>query len=174
MVLIGTNDVCGAENARIGRRLQRVKRLPEPPTQEFFERELVRILRGLREKTTARLFVVTPPLLGEDLSHPVHARLCEYAARIGEIAREYGADLVPFHDAMASALRASGHAPRPGFHAGLVELSWMAMVPVQRYLFGRSYDQIARVHGLWGSPDLIHLTETSGAILVDLLEQQLR
>jgi lysophospholipase L1-like esterase len=174
VVLIGTNDLCGAEDPVVGRRHRRLKRLPELPTREFFETQLARILRGIRERTAARLVVVTPPLLGEDLSHPAHARLCTYAARIGEMAREYGAGLVPLHDAMATALRASGHVPRPGFHAGIVELTWMAMVPVQRYLFGRTYDQIARTHGLWGSPDLVHLTESSGAILVDLLERELR
>jgi hypothetical protein len=52
-----------------------MKRLPEPPTLDFFERQLARILRGLRERTAARVLIVTPPLLGEDLSHPVHARI---------------------------------------------------------------------------------------------------
>jgi hypothetical protein len=47
------------------------------------------------------------------------------------------------------------------------------MVPVHRYLFGLTYDEIARRNGLWGSPDLIHLTETSGGILVELLERRL-
>jgi acyl-CoA thioesterase-1 len=116
---------------------------------------------------------VTPPLLGEDLSHGVHARLCAYAVRIEAIATEHGASVILFHDAMERGLRASGHDPRPGFQAGPVELLWMAMVPVQRYLLGKTYDQIARGHGLWGTPDLIHLTETSGALLVDLVEQRL-
>ncbi len=48
------------------------------------------------------------------------------------------------------------------------------MVPLQRYLAGMSYDRIARSHGLWGSPDLIHLSESSGAILVALIEAHLR
>lgn len=91
-----------------------------------------------------------------------------------EIAEENAASVIAFHDAMANALRASGHAPKPGFHAGLLELSWMMMVPLQRRLAGLSYDRIARSHGLWGSADLIHLNETSGAILVNLLEAQLR
>ena len=117
---------------------------------------------------------MTPPLLGEDLIASRAREVRAYAARIEEIAREHGAEFVPFHDAMAEALRASGHVPRPGFHAGFVELSWMAMVPFERSLLRRAYDQIARRHGLWGSPDSIHLTETSGAILVDSLEQRLR
>jgi lysophospholipase L1-like esterase len=173
VVLIGTNDLCGAENPMIGQRLQRMKRLPEPPTQAFFERQLVRILRELRERTAARVFVVTPPLLGEDLSHPVHSRLCAYAVRIEEIAKDHGAEAIAFHDTMARGLRASGHDPRPGFHPGPVEFLWLMMVPVQRYLLGKTYDQIAQGHGLWGTPDLIHLTETSGALLVDLVEQRL-
>jgi lysophospholipase L1-like esterase len=173
VVLIGTNDLCGAQNPQVGRRFARVKGLPEVPSQEFFERQLERVLRGLRERTQARLVVVTPPLLGEDLSHPAHALLCAYAARMEEMAQEHGASTVPFHEAMAAALRSSGHTPRPGFHPGPVELWWMAMVPFQRYLLGRSYDQIARGHGLWGSPDLVHLTESSGLLLVDLLERSL-
>ena len=52
VVLIGRNDLCGAENASIGRRFQRIKRLPGPPTQGLFERELARTLRGLRERIT--------------------------------------------------------------------------------------------------------------------------
>jgi lysophospholipase L1-like esterase len=173
VVLIGTNDLCGAENPHVGRRLQRMKRLPELPTLSFFERQLERILREVRERTAARVLVVTPPLLGEDLSHPVHSRLCAYAVRIEAIAKDHGAEVIVFHEAMARGLRASGHDPRPGFHAGPVEITWMVMVPLQRYLLGKTYDEIARGHGLWATPDLIHLTETSGAILVDLVEQRL-
>jgi lysophospholipase L1-like esterase len=174
VVLIGTNDLCGAQTPAVAEHQRRSKKLPELPTQESFEKHLTRFLAGLRAETAARILVVTPPLLGEDLSHPVHTRLCTYAERITQIANEHGAQVIPFHDAMAGALRASGHAARPGFHPGPTELSWMAMVPLQRYLVGMSYDRIARGHGLWGSADLVHLSETSGAILVDLVEGALR
>jgi hypothetical protein len=173
-VLIGTIDLCGAQTPTAGRYQQRAKKLPEPPTQEFFERHLLRFVRGIRDRTSARLWLVTPPLLGEDLSHPAQERLATYAARIEAIAAEHGAGFIAFHAAMADALRKSGHAGRPGFHPGPVEMAWMILVPIQRYVLGMSYDRIARGHGLWGSPDLVHLSERSGAILVDLIEAKLR
>jgi len=36
-----------------------------------------------------------------------------------------------------------------------------------------SFDQVAKRHGLWGSPDLIHLNETSGDLLANLIEDAL-
>jgi lysophospholipase L1-like esterase len=174
VVLIGTNDLCGAENPAVAMRQRRQKRLPQMATQDFFEAQLQRLLVGLAAQTKAKVIVVTPPLLGEDLTHGAHARLLALAARADEIARRHGATVVPFHEAMASALVASGHVGRPGFHAGARELTWMAMVPLQRHLLGWSYDRIAASHGLWGSADLLHLTERSGGILVELLVPLLR
>lgn len=174
VVLIGTNDICGEQTASIGERQRRDKVLPEVASFAFFERELHRILSELSTRTNARLIVVTPPLCGEDLSHPVHQRLQKYAAAITEIASKYGARVIPFHQAMEDALRRSGHVGRPGFAPGFSEVMWMMLVPFQRYLFGMSFDRISRGHGLWGSPDLIHLNETSGEILVRLLEASLR
>ncbi len=169
VVLIGTNDLCGAVAPQIAQRQARVKRLPEPASEAFFDQSYRELVLTLRKRTKARLFLISPPLLGEDLKHPAHGRLQSYAHRIESLAHEFGATFIPFHDEMAEALRKSGHSPRPGFHAGVTELLWVGMVPFQRYLFGRSFDAIAQSHGLWGSPDLIHLTERSGGILVDLV-----
>lgn len=174
VVLIGTNDICGEQTASIGERQVREKTLPESPTFALFERELHRILSALKTQTQARIILVTPPLCGEDLSHPVHQRLQKYAAAIAAIAPQYGAKLIPFHREMEDALRRSGHVGRPGFNPGWREVMWMMIIPFQRYLFGMSYDRIAKQHGLWGSPDLIHLNETSGEILARLLEEALR
>lgn len=174
VVLIGTNDVCGAQTPEVAEEQLKYKNLPERASAAFFERELARVLAGIRAQTHARLFVVTPPLLGEDLDHPVHARLCSYAERSIAIAREHGATVIPFHAAMLHALQASGHARRPGFHRGKREIYWMFSLPFLRYLLGQRYDSISRRRGLWGTPDLIHLNETSGGILADLVEAELR
>jgi lysophospholipase L1-like esterase len=174
VVLIGTNDICGEQTASVAQRQIREKNLPEPAGRAFFERELHRLLDGLQAQTRARIVVVTPPLLGEDLAHPVHALLHAYAQKITEIAGERALPVIAFHDAMENALQTSGHVQRRGFHPGFTEVMWMALVPFQRYLFGMSYDQISHRRGLWGSADLIHLNETSGTILADLLEAKLR
>jgi lysophospholipase L1-like esterase len=174
VVLIGTNDLCGAQTESVARQQRRTKQLPEFASLEFFEEQLRRVLRGLRAETSARIVVVTPPLLGEDLTHPVYTRLCAFAERAIELANAHDAQVIAFHSAMADALRASGHAARPGFSAGVKELSWLVTTPLQHYLTGMSYDRISRRRGLWGSADLIHLNETSGAILVQLLENALR
>lgn len=174
VVLIGTNDICGEQTAEVAQRQQREKELPELASQAFFEREFTRVLLGLKAATNARIIAVTPPLLGEDLRHPVHARLQKYAQCITETAAKHGASVIAFHEAMERALRASGHAARPGFQPGFREVMWMALVPFQRYLAGMSYDRISHRRGLWGSADLIHLNERSGTILADLLEAKLR
>jgi lysophospholipase L1-like esterase len=174
VVLIGTNDICGEQTESVAVRQVREKKLHERASFQFFERELTRFLRGLREQTQARILLVTPPLLGEDLTHPVHGLLQKYAACITRLAAEHDASLIPFHQAMEDALRASGHVSRPGFQPGFTEVMWMALVPFQRYLAGMSYDRISHRRGLWGSADLIHLNETSGVILATLLEAKLR
>ena len=173
VVMIGTNDLSGAQNAKVAQRQVSIKKLPEQASQAFFEREFTRLLTGLRARTQARLWVVTPPLLGEDLTHPVHARLLVYAAAIERIASAHGARVLPFHSVMEDALKASGHRPRPGFHLGAIEASWLALLPLQRFVLGMSFDQVSKRHGLWGSPDLIHLNETSGDLLANLIEDAL-
>lgn len=174
VVLIGTNDICGEQTRSVAERQLREKKLPELAHQAFFERELTRFLSGLRAQTRARIIVVTPPLLGEDLEHRVHERLQAHAQSAVRIAREHGAGVILFHEEMEKALRASGHTCRRGFHPGFTEVMWMALLPFQRYLAGMKYDPISKRRGLWGTPDLIHLNETSGVILANLVEAKLR
>jgi hypothetical protein len=75
---------------------------------------------------------------------------------------------------LAARLAASGKPRRQGFTPGPREMWWMLKAPLLHHLLGLSYDRISAAHGLQLSTDLLHLNETSGAVLAELAERAVR
>jgi lysophospholipase L1-like esterase len=145
-LLIGTNDV-----------------RDEVPVEEY-RANLEAIVGRLREETTARVALLSLPPLGEDLGADVNRRLRDYNDAIRETAAGAGADYVPVNEAFTERLR-DDQADRPAYDFGFTTAY---LAGVRHYLFGRSWDDVARAGGLELFVDHIHLSDQGGAIVTDL------
>ncbi|MFD4443554.1 SGNH/GDSL hydrolase family protein [Nocardia sp. NPDC058519] len=145
-LLIGTNDV------RDGLPL------------EQYRENLRAIVERVKTRTTARIALMSLPPLGEDLDAPINHTLSGYNAVIEEIAADTGVNYLPLHERMTEVLRQVA-APGPEYSFSFVGALAAA---TRHYLFGQSWDQVARNGGIRLLVDHIHLSDRGGAIVADL------
>lgn len=163
---IGTNDVNASLSPELAERYRSLKKLPRTPDREFYRESLVALVRRLRQGTPARVAMLSLPLIGEDLASAENERVRSYNEVLRELAAAEGATYLPLHEAMADRVRAAGpYVSAPFANRQIVE----AMA--QRYLLGRSYDQVGARYGYRLLSDGLHLNGAGAAIVADLIAQ---
>ncbi|MEU4842674.1 SGNH/GDSL hydrolase family protein [Nocardia testacea] len=146
VVLVGTNDV-RADVAL-----------------DTYRDNLTAIADRVTAAGTTRVALMSLPPLGEDPADEINRRLAGYNRIIAETAARTGTDYLPLHERIAGLVRQHGDpSARYDFGFGLAFTA-----AAQHYLFGRSWDQVAHSRGSELFVDSIHLSDRSGAEVVDL------
>lgn len=173
VILVGTNDVAAALYPRLSRvSLARLKgRFPQPPSAESYRENMVQIVKLLKERTAARIGLVSLPVLGEDLESEHNRRVRAYNAILKEIALQEAAAYIPVQEAQEEYLRSArpeGGLPfEPKRMLGLKYL-W------RRYFLRQSLDEISARNGYLLLTDGMHLNSRGAAIIADQVEAYLR
>lgn len=167
VVLIGTNDVRAtlgdAQSNEVARRTQHH---PEPPSLGFFSANLRGILEDLKTATHAAIAVCSLPPLGEDLDSDANRRINEYNVVIADLAQFVGVTYLGLHEALSSWLRE--HQTEAGRdYPGTWRVSASSLT--QRFLVGRSFDQIAERNGFQLTPDGMHLNTEGAQLAADVI-----
>ena len=149
-LLIGTNDV------RDG-----------VPLEEYRD-NLSAIIDRIKDKTSARIALMSLPPLGEDLDSEINHKLRDYNAAIKETATRATVDYVPVNERFTDHLQGQGHRPTYDF-----SFTTAYLAATKYYLFGYSWDEVARGNGLELFVDHIHLSDRGGAIVTNLAAQWL-
>jgi lysophospholipase L1-like esterase len=167
-VLLGTNDVNATMSKLNRRRYVRGNRLPQDPTLGWFRECLEQILKRLRERTAARVALLSLPVLSEDLGHPANQKTAAYSETVREVAAVGGAAYLPLHERQRDYLLAHPGPPGLAYQDGLAAFIKAA---ARRYLLRQDWDDISRRNGLRLTIDGIHLNSTGGGMVADLVEQ---
>ena len=173
VLLVGTNDARACESEWAAARSVAAKKLPRTPDEAFFAESYRALLDALLASACTRVITVTIPPLGERPGE----RVDEIVARLNRvIVSESAARELPCVDLHAAVERLLDRAERsaaPPYDARR-SLRLAARSVLLRYLLGWRWDRIAGQHGQQLLPDQIHLGETAGALLVDLVEEEVR
>jgi lysophospholipase L1-like esterase len=144
-ILVGSNDVRNGTS----------------PDQ--YRDNLTAIVDRLKARTTARISLMSLPPLGEDLNTDINRTLSRYNAAIRETAARAGVDYVPVHERMVDIL--ARHNDRRPFDFSFP----LALTAATRhYVFGQSWDDVARSGGRELLIDHIHLNDRGAAQLTEL------
>ena len=156
VILVGTNDITAALYPRSARMfLSRLtRRLPRPPSTEWYHDNVLQIVRLLKDKTTARIALASLTVLGEDLTSLPNERVRAYNALLKE---EY----------LSTAQHTKG---RPFEPRGMLALELF----VRHYLMWQSFDEISKKNGFLLVTDGIHMNSRGAAIIADQIESFLR
>ena len=73
-VFLGINDVNASMGDEIADYYTRKKKLPVHPTLHWYTKCMEDIVGILRTRTKAQIFIISVPILGEDLSHEANKR----------------------------------------------------------------------------------------------------
>jgi lysophospholipase L1-like esterase len=179
-ILIGANDAMGAHDEASGRRYLKMVNLPRLPDLGWFEenlRELVwfeenlrELVRQLRERSEARIALMTLAPIGENPRAPIAALVDQCNAIIARVAEELDAELLPLHDRLLAILAENSGAQRHRYAPGTRNMILMVRAGALHYLLGMSWDRIAARHGLALTVDLVHLNDRAGMVVANLVE----
>lgn len=163
-ILIGTNDV----NATFDINPYRHKNLPTSPNKAWYQQNLETIVRRFQEETDARIILLSPPILSEDLSHDANRKIRDYTVTVREVADAANVMYVPLNEAFQSQLKDErGAAP---YESG-VRLTFSTIGSY--YLRGKSWDDIAERNGFKFLTDHIHLNDQGAKIIARLIGEAL-
>jgi acyl-CoA thioesterase-1 len=169
VLLVGTNDVRAIENEVAASQYVKEQSLPETPSPEFWQDNYRQLLDVLCHETRSRVILVTLPMLGEREGEAVDAYVQRANQLIEQEARTRDLPCVPLYARLTSMLDPDARARAPTYAAQYSRRLAVRAV-LLHYLLGMSWDRITGRNGMSLLTDMIHLNETSGEVLVELVE----
>lgn len=171
IILVGTNDVTATLSPTLARISRLTRRFPQPPSAEFYKYNMVRIINTLKEKTSAKIALVSLPVLGEDLESIPNQRIKDHNALLKEIADEEQVGYLPVYELQEKYLReVQRGSGRPYESGGMLSIKALA----RHYLLRQSFDEISRKHHFVLLTDGIHMNSRGATFIADEIESFLR
>lgn len=173
VVLVGANDVLASVFKNVRRFFGGWKRLPTEPSPEWFEENLLAIVRQLKEKTTAKIALASFQPIGEDptstnpIQHGLNLRVEKYNDIIKRVAETEKVGYIPFYERLHEKIAASPGRAFTGFRFRSFYRDYL----VREFILRRSFDEIARLNGYHFHIDGIHLNTNGGMMLGDLVQE---
>jgi lysophospholipase L1-like esterase len=171
VILVGTNDVTATLSPTIARLSRLTRKIPQLHTAEYYHDNILQIVRTLKEKTSARIGLVSLPILGEDLESLPNQRIREYNALLEEIASQEQAGYMPVFERQEEYLRNNQHAAGHTYQGGIRP---SLMLLIRHYMFRQSFDRISGKNGNILVTDGIHMNSRGAAFIADEIESFLR
>ena len=171
IILVGTNDVTATLSPTLARISRFTRRFPQPPSAEFYKYNMLRIINTLKERTSAKIALVSLPVLGEDLESIPNQRIKDYNALLKDIADEKQVGYLPVYELQEEYLReVQRGSGRPYESGGMLSIKAVA----RHYLLRQSFDEISRKHHFLLVTDGIHMNSRGATFIADEIEAFLR
>jgi lysophospholipase L1-like esterase len=153
-VLVGTNDLKAELSPVEGFMYRFFGHLPEVPSLEAYERTLIEIRDQLLE-AGARVALVSPPVLGEDIHSMANQRAGAFAQAVQRAAQSGGdrCSYLPLFEETYSALPKKGGQP----YSGMNFFAWCCLLCWDVHVLQRDLKEIQRERNLGVTIDLVHL-----------------
>ncbi|MBC8171339.1 MAG: hypothetical protein H7X77_06690 [Anaerolineae bacterium] len=163
-LLIGTNDVNATFSQAWEDNYLKQQKLPEKPTLDWYRQNVERIVDRLKTETSARIAILTLPMLGEKLDSEMNQRVNAYNAVLQTIAAEKQVALLDLHEQLRMLLP-ENHTPPP--YEG--KMMPMLQAGLKQYILRKSWDTVATEHGLAVLTDHIHLNDRAAGVIARLI-----
>ncbi|CAH0996603.1 hypothetical protein EMA8858_02735 [Emticicia aquatica] len=168
-LLIGTNDVNSTMHIKMEKRYQQLGRISKEtsPNFEEFKKNYAEIIHQLKQKTKAKIAVMSLPVMGEDLAHEANIRADKYSNFIKELAEKEQLIYVPVREKQKEFLLKN---PKPPKHTFEETYKLLNLSVIRYYILGNSWDEISRKHGFQLTPDNLHQNSIAGIMIRDLVK----
>jgi lysophospholipase L1-like esterase len=167
IILVGTNDITAMLSPTLERISRLSRRFPQPPSAKFYQDNMLRIVKTLKEKTSAKIALISLPVLGEDLESISNQRIKEYNAVLKEIADGEQVSYLPVYERQEEYLRkVQQSSGRP--YESEVMLSIKALA--RHYLLRQSFDEISAKNHFLLVTDGIHMNSRGATFIADEIE----
>lgn len=171
IILVGTNDVTADLFPAVARISRRTKKIPQPPSPQFYRENMLRIVNLLKKKTSAKIAVASLPILGEDLESPANKRIREYNLLINEICTNEQVNYLSVFEKQEEYLLSFQQKPGKAFEGGIA-LSLKLLI--RHFLLRQSFDTISGKNGFLLLTDGIHMNSRGAEFIANEVEAFLR
>jgi len=170
VVMVGANDVMTLVFKNLRSVLGGAKRLPREPSPEWFQESLESIVRRLKAETSAEIGLSSLGPIGEDpnptnsTQQELNERIEQYSGIIKDVAAAEQVGYIPFFESLHARIAAS-----PGRAFTAFRFLPFYVDTFRLCALRRSSDEIAKANGKRFHVDRVHLNQTGGLILADLV-----
>ena len=175
-LLIGTNDAMGSQTKKLGNDYIKMKKLPKPPSNDWFKENYEKILLKLINNTDAKIYPITLPWVGEDENSIISKIIGDQNDIIQNLARKYELDVIQFNEKIKTELiEIAKDEDQSQFR---YEIDYKRMYRIARavilyYGFNYSWNAISKKYGLYYSCDFIHLNDDGGSMLAKMVQKKI-
>jgi lysophospholipase L1-like esterase len=171
IILVGTNDLLGSLYPKLAIYYKWTKQLPRKPDIDWYSENLQLIVENLKQKTTAKIALVSLPMLGEGFNTVVNQEVVKYNEIIQKVATQEAVSYLPLYEQQVQYFLGSKRSSIPEYTGNYKQIAQSA---IDRLVLKKSLDEIAIKNGYLLHTDGIHLNTRGGMMLVDLVEKFLR
>lgn len=168
-ILIGTNDInatISADSAKLYRKLERI--LPgDAPSFETYQKNYRTIVRRLKAETTARIALISLPVMSEDLNETANQLADQYSTFVNQLAHSENVTYLPLREQMKTWLNKH---PKTIRYAYADHYKMMNVAVLKHQLLGRSWDQLTADVGQDFTYDQLHLNSRGAAMIAQLVK----
>jgi lysophospholipase L1-like esterase len=166
-VLVGTNDASASLSDKNVRIMTRMKKLIERPTIDTYRRDLTAIGERLASETSARIALLSLPVLGEEFGSDPVLRSVDYSAVVKDVADQHGLAYLPLNEQQLAHLREHQRPPRIAFRNGV---GLAARTAIEHIFLRQSLDKISQRRGLELTIDFVHQNTLGATMIAGLIE----
>ncbi len=167
-ILIGSNDANGTLDPKTAARQIKSMKLPQSPGPEWFRKNLEEVCSILKEKTSAKIALLSLPPIGEETNSNAYRRAAEYSTIIKETAKKMKVAYLPLNETMDRGLISKKTKPKVIYRGDPEPVLYKTLA--QHYLGRMSFDEIAERNGFLYLTDLLHLNTRGAELTADLIE----
>lgn len=167
IILIGTNDINATMGSASLKNYQQMGRISKEtiPDFESFKNNYRQIVALLKQKTAAKIALVSLPVMSEDLTHDANRKADNYSSYIKQLAQEEQLGYLPFREKEKEYLLAN---PQQLKHKFEETTKLFTFSLINHFILGKDWDYTSAKHGNQLTPDNLHLNSLSGGMLLDL------
>jgi lysophospholipase L1-like esterase len=168
-ILIGTNDVNSTMHPKMEKRYQNLGRISKDisPNFEGFKENYIEIIHQLKQKTKAKIAIMSLPVMGENLAHEANIRADKYSKFIKQLAENEQVVYLPVREIQKEFLVKN---PKPLKHTFEETYKLLNHSVIGHYIFGKTWDEMTTKHGFQLTPDNLHQNSTGGGMIRDLVK----
>ena len=167
-ILVGTNDANSSRNKLISLRTMKHRKLPHPPSREWFEQVLTNIVAKLQRETRAQIALLSLPPIGETLDSEEFALSRAFSDTIRRVAQKSQVTYLPLFERIADYLIAHQDQITPKDQEWRIQ---MLETVIEEKILGRDFDEVSQRHGFLLHADMLHMNSKGAAIIADLIEE---
>lgn len=169
-LLIGTNDVLATYSKFNTDSYIKIKKLPNYPTEDWYAENLKNIVLKLQEKTKARIWLLSLPLVTEMEQNILFQRSIEYSWIIRKAADAAGVGYIGVNERQLDIYSLSGSHCNIDYQE-IPHLS--AKAALQHYILLKSWDDISNKYGFLLTIDHIHQNSKGATMIKDCISEVL-